>query len=251
MNIKEYDNFSKQLNNHAERFSQQALSGEDTDHLNQKITPFSVLYQNSITLSLGAPGTGKTTHFMREMFMISESVPVIKQMNKNFECPVESIFYVTDKPYDRTFNRMYPHINIPFKKISYEDLFDSFEEYVNYKSTVPEIANKQTILFCDDAGEKFNCKNKKMIALMTQLRHYKCIFFICIQSWKMISPKVKSLISVVYLAPGMSELDFRYLKSQLTNMSLTSDEIKNIYFKLPSKFHKLMIDTREGTMKII
>ena len=65
--------FVQKLNNYANEFTSEVLSGNDTDHLIDKITPYSDLYGNLIVLSIGPPGTAKTTHFTKEMFMTSES----------------------------------------------------------------------------------------------------------------------------------------------------------------------------------
>jgi hypothetical protein len=225
-------------------FANSCLNGNN-NHLIEKLSPYSNLYQNSITLSIGPPGTSKTTHFMREMFVICQT---------DFS-HIDKIFYISDTPNDQTFERMKDKILIPIHAHKYNDFIDGIEEEMLFKLNDNKTRDLQTIIFCDDAARIFNYYRKKnehdIIKFMTKLRHYKCNFFINIQSAKMISTDVKELVSVVFLAPGITEQRLKYLFSQLTTMSIPFEDLKYYYNQIKNKYDKLMIDCREGIMEII
>jgi hypothetical protein len=133
----------------------------------ERLSPYSNLYQNSIALSIGPPGTSKTTHFMREMF-------VICQTDFNH---IDKIFHISDTPNDRTFERMKNEILIPIHAHSYSDLINGIEEEMLFKLENPMTQNLQTIIFCDDAARIFDYKRRKnekdIVKFMTKLRNYK------------------------------------------------------------------------------
>jgi hypothetical protein len=168
---------------------------------------------------------------------------------------IDKVFYISDTPNDRTFERMKNKILIPIHAHSYSDLINGIEEEMLFKLENPITQNLQTIIFCDDAARIFDYKSKKnekdFVKFMTKLRHYKCSFFINIQSAKMISTDVKELVSVVFLAPGLTEQRLKYLFSQLTTMSIPFDDLKHANSQIKNKFDKLMINCMEGLMKII
>ena len=149
MNIKEYLEItakSKLLN----WFSQLG-----NYHLVDKLTPYSDLYRNSISLSIGPPGTSKTSHFLYEMIQISESL----KLDESIRNTIDRIFYVTDKSEDKTVSSVMNEIDIDIYKCTYKLFDEHFENYIEHKLSNENNKNKQTIIFCDDAAHMFNNKN--------------------------------------------------------------------------------------------
>ena len=108
----------------------------------------------------------------------------------------------------------------------------------------------QTMIFYDDAAHIFNSNNKQMIKHLASLRHNRITFFICMQTWKMIAPDVKSMLTLIYLGGGFNKRDLRYIYSQLP-LQITFDDFEQMYDELKSKFEKIKIDCIDNSLEIV
>ena len=108
----------------------------------------------------------------------------------------------------------------------------------------------QTIVFCDDAAHIFNSNNKIMTRRLADARHNKCCYFICLQTWKMIAPEVKSMTNLVYLSGGFNQRDLRYIYSQLP-IQITFEDFNELYQKMKNKYEKHRIDCVENSIDIV
>ena len=70
-----------------------------SDHLIEKLSQDSNLYQNSVILSLPPPGLSKTAHSLKKMLMIAETQDPQNPI-------VQKIFHVTNKDLDKTFDKV-------------------------------------------------------------------------------------------------------------------------------------------------
>ena len=216
------------LESQANRIIKHEFENIGDDHLINKLSRNSDLYKNSIVLSIGNRGTSKTTHFMKEMIKLSLD-----------NCwSVHLIIYCTNNENDIIFHKLMKHVTIPIIKIKYENLNTVINDLVGAKDMYLNSANLsdkssdlnslftllrvkdldhplQTIIFCDDAAHIFNSNNKNMTKHLASARHHRCSYFICLQTWKMIAPEIKSMLTLVYLGGGFNNRDLRYIYSQL------------------------------------
>ena len=218
---------------------------DNTNRFISKIHPDMDLNYNSFNISLGDQSSGKTIHFMKQMIKLSVLMDEGQVDPNNFG----DILYITDNEDDYSFSQLMQYISLPIKKANYESFQEQFAQYLAKKSANPNEKDRQTIVFCDDASFFFSNGNNKFLKYLTQLRHIKCIFFLCLQMWKSLAASIKSQLTTVFIAPGFSREQLGHVYRQIVCKPDFEQFIK-IYKKIPGKRAKLMCN-KDGTLRYV
>ena len=106
-----------------------------------------------------------------------------------------------------------------------------------------------TFILFDDASFIFDKKTKsKFKSWFTQLRHFNCTIFACIQIWGSMDVQLKSQLSGVYLYKGFSRERLQYIYRQLP-IDMSFEQFYDIYQKL-GKYKKIVIDCKDSSIKV-
>ena len=228
----------------------------------EKIDPNVNFRYNSFNLCVGPQGSSKTTSVMKELMKLS-------MVDNN---SYHMIIYVTNNSSDDSFNSLLKYINIPCVKTDYEHIDDQFESLIQLKDDynamlegkipkddsilealyLDDWTNERihTFILFDDASFIFDKKTKsKFKTWFTQLRHFNCTIFACIQIWGSLDVQLKSQLSSVYLYKGFSRERMQFIYRQLP-IDMSFEEFYNMYMSLP-KYKKLVIDCKDSTVKIV
>ena len=216
---------------------------------------------NSFNLCVGPQGSSKTTSVMKELMKLS-LIPHDYHM----------MIYVTNNASDDSFNSLLKYINIPCVKCTYEDMDDKFELLFKMKDDYNSMVEGKipvnqnildalciddfsksrihTFILFDDASFIFDKKTKsKFKSWFTQLRHFNCTVFACIQIWGSLDVQLKTQLSSVYLYRGFSRERLQFIYRQLP-IDMGFEQFFDLYKNLP-KYKKIVIDCLESSVKIV
>ena len=249
-NIDDYINnvVSSELNNGVKKFI-------------EKIDPSVNFRYNSFNLCVGPQGSSKTTSVMKELMKLS-LVPHDYHM----------IIYVTNNASDDSFNSLLKYINIPCVKTDYEHVDDQFELLIKMKDDynamyegrmeknqnildalcIEDFSKPRihTFILFDDASFIFDKKTKsKFKSWFTQLRHFNCTIFACIQIWGSMDPQLKTQLAGVYLYKGFSRERLQYIFRQLP-IDMSFEQFYNMYMRL-GKYQKIVIDCKDCSVRVV
>lgn len=259
-NIDNYidDVVSKELNNGVKKFISKI-----SDDVNFRY--------NSFNLCVGPQGSSKTTSVMKELMKLS--LNDLDALASGRETSgYHLLIYVTNNASDDSFNSLLKYINIPCVKTDYESMDDKFELLFKMKDdynamvdgSIPKDKNildalcvdnfnknrLHTFILFDDASFIFDKKTKsKFKSWFTQLRHFNCTVFACIQIWGSLDVQLKTQLSSVYLYKGFSRERLQYIYRQLP-VDMSFEQFYNMYVNLP-KYKKMIIDCIDNSVKIV
>ena len=104
--------------------------GRDLTHdLQTEIHPEVFFRRNSVNLLVGKKGSGKTYNVFREILKLRE-VP-----NHLYT----KLIYVSDKPWDRTYDLVKAHIPLTVEKVPYSKAVETIKEVAEAKNAAHEI----------------------------------------------------------------------------------------------------------------
>jgi hypothetical protein len=239
-------------------------------HEVQSMIPNTNIYQNSINVAVGKPNSGKSVALLCEIIKISQlhqPSHLLVVVNKD------------GSPNDPTINLFRPDITIPIVFIARSEISSYLKQLLEYKDLYNEVkANHlvgkiedsqrdemfknlfitdysktylHTLIFIEDSGKsKVFKEGGYLSSILVECRHIQCSFFITIQSWKMISPDLKSYIGTIFIFTGFSRERLRYIYRQL-NVNDDWNEFSDDYYKLsntPGSY--IMVDNFTGLCTI-
>ena len=238
---------------------------EDSYKLIININPEISFKLNSFNICIGKQSTGKTTSVIKELIKLSL-----------LDLPeFHLIIYVSNNDSDITFNKLKDYVKIPIVKVNYDNLDNTFKEFIELKDLYNKIVDKEyepneeeikilkhnlfiknfnikrlhTIILMDDAAFVLKKETSPWFKWLCQLRHLNCIVFCCIQVWKSINPTLKSQLSSIYLFGGYSRQQLNYIYQQI-NLDMKFEEFYNLYTKLRTN-DKIFIDMIDNKIIIL
>ena len=238
---------------------------EDSYKLIININPEISFKLNSFNICIGKQSTGKTTSVIKELIKLSL-----------LDLPeFHLIIYVSNNDSDITFNKLKDYVKIPIVKVNYDNLDNTFKEFIELKDLYNKIVDKEyepneeeikilkhnlfiqnfnikrlhTIILMDDAAFVLKKETSPWFKWLCQLRHLNCIVFCCIQVWKSINPTLKSQLSSIYLFGGYSRQQLNYIYQQI-NLDMKFEEFYNLYTKIRTN-DKIFIDMIDNKIIIL
>ena len=240
-----------------------------THDLQTEIHPEVFFRRNSVNLLVGKKGSGKTYNVFREILKLRE-VP-----NHLYT----KLIYVSDKPWDRTYDLVKKHLPLAVEKVPYSKAVEAIKEVAEAKNAAHEIVENgiekgeleddavqhieealgsslddkneiyHTIVLLDDCQDRFAKRtpaNQELWRLLFENRQPKITYFLTMQDPKGIDSSLKENLDSAWLFGGFSDWKFKYLLRSIQN-DFSPLELWEIYNEL-TKHQALVFDMKpEGT----
>ena len=240
-----------------------------THDLQTEIHPEIFFRRNSVNLLVGKKGSGKTYNVFREILKLRE-VP-----NHLYT----KMIYVSDKPWDRTYDLVKNYIPLTVEKVPYNKAVEAIKEVAEAKNAAHEIVENSiekdqldddalqhiesalgsslddkneiyhTIVLLDDCQDRFvrrTPQNQELWRLLFENRQPKITYFLTMQDPKGIDSSLKENLDSAWLFGGFSDWKFKYLLRSIQN-DFSPLELWEIYNEL-TKHQALVFDMKpEGT----
>ena len=257
------------VNKTLELLSDLAKDRDLTHDLQTEINPEVFFRRNSVNLLVGKKGSGKTYNVFRELLKLRE-VP-----NHLYT----KLIYVSDKPWDRTYDLVKGHLPLEVLKVPYSGAVDAIKEVAEAKNAAHEIVENDikkedledeavkhiekalgsslndkneiyhTVVLLDDCQDRFSRRtpqNQELWRLLFENRQPKITYFLTMQDPKGIDSSLKENLDSAWLFGGFSAFKFKYLLRSIQNDFL-AEELWDIYNEL-TKHQALVFDMKpEGT----
>ncbi len=206
---------------------------EHKDELNsEKMLPIDkniYAYYNTLNVSCGRPGSGKSFLMCRDVIQISRICPY-----------THAILYIskTGMCDDKTFKSIQHLIKKPIEYLS-ENSAEAYikkmqlykQEYEKYKTAARPVVKPEvmeflhvddltkpylhTVLIFEDFVESKLVKNKYINWLFSELRHNHCTAFINVQFFKSITTDIKNNTTSFYIYPEYCRQQMQYMFRQI------------------------------------
>ena len=195
---------------------------DETNELQSEIHKDLNFKRNSVNLFVGGKGSGKTFNVLRE----------ISKMTILPNHGYTQFIYVSDKTSDETYKRFEPMIDLPKRRVRYEDIEEVLTNLLDAKDAYKQVVDKgcsekltdscredllstlgvtdfetkhhHTLVFYDDALNVFKNTKSKIFTLLFENRHGNITYFLNIQDPQRIDASVKSNIDSLWLFGGFS-----------------------------------------------
>ena len=217
--------------------SELAKDRDLTHDLQTEIHPEVFFRRNSVNLLIGKKGSGKTYNVFREILKLRE-VP-----NHRYT----KLIYVSDKPWDRTYDLVKNHLPVPVQKVPYCEAVQAIKEVSEAKNAVHEMKENEineeeleeeskekieetlgseldgeevyhTLCLLDDCQDRFLHRtpaNAELWRLLFENRQPKITYFLTMQDPKGIDTSLKENLDSAWLFGGFSFHKFKYLLTSI------------------------------------
>lgn len=264
--IRQYNDLEKEpseLDLRIEQLVAKQLDNGANKHISKIHDEIPIKY-NSLNISVGKPGSSKTTFVMKTIMKFAL-----------FPNDFHMVIYITDKSTDDTVNSLLKYVKLPFVQCSYDEFKSIFEEFINLKEAYHKIRqdpaayneedkqrvleelylkdfsrqNIQTLIFADDASFFFD-KKSPFRRVFTQLRHYNCVFWLVIHCWRSIDTDIKRILSAVFISKGLSREELSYIHRQISSQYKFND-FAHMYESMKGKFTIMHCDCQSGNVNYV
>ena len=225
-----------------------------TQELQTEIDPSVLFRRNSVNIIIGKRGSGKTYNVFRELLKL--------KFVKNHR--YTKMLYISDKPYDDTYERVKDELPIPVEIVPYNEAYDKISEVAQAKAAVKEMEEKNikaddledearatieevigesidkikdvyhTFILFDDCQNVFSTKtkeNKQLIKLLFENRQPKITYFLVMQDGKGLDSSIKETADTIWIFGGFSKAKFSYIIRNIPT-DKEREELYNDYKKL-------------------
>jgi hypothetical protein len=243
----------------------------------ERIDPTINTYRNSVSVSVGSQGSGKTYYCLREAIAISHALPTL-----------HLIITITRKSSDPTIESTRQLSAVPLLNLSYDEAEDRLQEILDAKASYNEIkragvkrhipnsdlinhANNvnefmellqihdfkrpwlETFVILDDAGSAEILRRPSGIFnnWLKLCRDINCMFYVAIHGFSQISPSIRQNSKVIVLGRGLSHERLAAIHHQSNSQCEYKEFIHEYDIMIrESDKHYLIIDFDEGILKI-
>jgi len=178
----------------------------------EQVHPQINFFYNSLNISIGPQGCGKTTFLCKELIKLS------RIQNHLYNC----ILYVSAGDTDVTFENLKKCFSIPVFKATYDKFYTTFQEYLKRRD--PKDFHHTFIIF-EDAGFIFTKDNDEWNNIITRLRHLRCTLWLNLHIWRSVSTMFKTQVTCLFIFKGYS----REQVQQMYRQSCVAEDFKFFY----------------------
>jgi hypothetical protein len=235
----------------------------NADELHTTLHPEIKFTLNSINVSVGQTGSGKSRNIFR-----------IVSMLKYIRNPYHLLVHVTDEENDKTFSKYKDLLEVPILQVKYEEAYETLQGIAKSKNMYEAIRNGEvndateeekkelleyllvkdfkipvlhTLVLFDDATDLFSGPKNPLNDLIVRNRHHKFTYFFNIHNFtKALPMNIKKNMRSLWYFGGYSRQDF-VISFQQMKSPIDKERLYDIYKNLGKRDALFFDYTDDGT----
>jgi len=193
-------------------------------------------FYNSLNISLGGQGCGKTTFLMRELIKLG----LLKGQHL-----YSQILYISSGDEDATFLALKHHVSIPIYPINYTDAEEVLQNFLDTRTDIVE----HTFLILEDSTFILTKDNSCWNNWFCKLRHLRWTVWLNVHVWRSVNTMLKSQVTCLFIFKGYSREVLQMVHRQ-TCINVDFLSFWSVYTYIKNR-QCLMINNTKQKIKII